>query len=143
MTVPEEVAARDVTALKLAERVLAPSGSSLVLAEWTAQGSTGETPLYQAPLHAHPEDEAWYVLEGSLCIRVGDDHSEIEAGGAVIVPGGTAHTFWNPGADPTRYVLVMGPQTYALVQAIHATPDRAPDTMRRLFAEYGATLLEP
>ena len=73
--------------LKLAERVLAPTGSSLVLAEWTAQGSTGETPLYQAPLHAHPEDEAWYVVEGSLCIRVGDDHSEIGPGGAVVVPG--------------------------------------------------------
>lgn len=143
MTVPEEVSARDVTAAKLAGRALEPAGSSLVLAEWTAQGSTGETPLYQAPLHAHPEAEAWYVLEGSLCVRVGDDHSEIGAGGAVIVPGGTAHTFWNPGAEPTRYLLVMGPQTSALVRAVHAAADRSPEAMRRLFAEYGATLLEP
>lgn len=143
MTVPEEVIAQNVTAARLAERVLAPFGTSLVLAEWTAQGSTGDAPLYQAPLHAHPEDEAWYVLEGRLCVRVGDGHSEIGAGGAVIVPGGTAHTFWNPGSEPTRYLLVMGPQTYALVQAVHTVADRSPETMRRLFAEYGATLLEP
>ena len=143
MTVPEEVTAQGVTAAKLADRVLAPPGSSLVLAEWTARGGAGETPLYQAPLHSHTEDEAWYVLEGSLCVRVGEDHSEIGAGGAVIVPGGTAHTYWNPGTEPARYVLVMGPQTYALIQAVHAAPDRPAETMRRLFEEYGAILLEP
>ena len=143
MTVPQEVAAQDVTAAKLAERVLAPPGSALVLAEWTAQGGTGGTPLYQAPLHSHTEDEAWYVLEGSLCVRVGDDHSQIGAGGAVVVPGGTAHTYWNPGTEPARYVLVMGPQTYALIQAVHGVSDRSPETMRRLFEEYGATLLDP
>lgn len=148
MTVPDEVTARDVTArdvtaATLADRVLAPAGSPMVLAEWTAQGGTGETPLYQAPLHAHPEAEAWYVLEGSLCIRIGDDSSEIGPGGAVIVPGGIPHTYWNPGTEPARYVLVMGSQTYALIQAIHAAPDRSPQTMRRLFAQYGATLLEP
>ena len=55
-----------VAAQRLARTVLAPAGSRLVLAEWTAQGSTGGEPLYQAPLHEHPEDEAWYALEGVL-----------------------------------------------------------------------------
>jgi hypothetical protein len=87
-----------------------------VLAEWTAQGS-GDEPLYQAPLHEHAEDEAWYVLEGTLAIRVGDDVHLISAGGAVIVPGGTAHTFWNPRPDPARYLLVVGARTFALIQA--------------------------
>jgi hypothetical protein len=62
-----------VAAQRLAGTALAPAGSRLVLAEWTAQGAVGEEPLYQAPLHAHPEDEAWYVLEGTLAIRAGDD----------------------------------------------------------------------
>jgi mannose-6-phosphate isomerase-like protein (cupin superfamily) len=112
-----------------------------VLAEWTAQGSPGNEPLYQAPLHKHPEDEAWYVLEGTLRIRAGEEVHELSAGGAVIVPGGTAHTFWNPRPGPARYVLIMGAQTFALIQAIHATDDRNPDRMRQLYTAHGATLL--
>ena len=57
------------------------------------------------------------------------------------VPGGTAHTFWNPRLDPARYVLVMGARTFALIQAIHATNDRGPERMRQLYAAHGATLL--
>jgi mannose-6-phosphate isomerase-like protein (cupin superfamily) len=110
-------------AQRLAGTVLAPAGSQLVLAEWTAQGSAGDKPLYQAPLHKHPDDEAWYVLEGMLAVRVGEQVHEVIAGGAVIVPGGTPHTFWNLRPDPARYVLVMGPHTFALIQAIHATDD--------------------
>jgi mannose-6-phosphate isomerase-like protein (cupin superfamily) len=126
----------------LAGTVLAPAGSALVLAEWTAPGSPGEEPLYQAPLHQHPEDEAWYVLDGTLRVRAGEDVHEVSAGGAVIVPGGTAHTFWNPRPDPARYLLVMDARTFALIQAIHAAEDRDPASMRRLFAAHGATLLD-
>jgi hypothetical protein len=36
-------------ALRLADGVLAPAGSGLVLAEWTADGAVGDQPLYQAP----------------------------------------------------------------------------------------------
>ncbi|HEY6538985.1 MAG TPA: cupin domain-containing protein [Candidatus Dormibacteraeota bacterium] len=135
MTVPE------VAAQRLAEAALAPPGASLVLAEWTAQGSVGDAPCYQAPLHLHPEDEAWYVLEGMLAVRSGEHLHEVSAGGAVIVPGGTAHTFWNPRPDPTRYLLVMGARTFALIQAIHATADNTPEGMRQLYAAHGATLL--
>jgi mannose-6-phosphate isomerase-like protein (cupin superfamily) len=130
-----------VAAPRLAGTALAPAGSQLVLAEWTAQGSTADEPLYQAPLHHHPEDEAWYVLEGTLAFRAGEHVHQIPAGGAMIVPGGTAHTFWNPHPDPARYVLVMGARTFALIEAIHAAADPSPARMRQLYADHGATLL--
>jgi hypothetical protein len=60
----------------------------------------------------------------------------------VIVPGGTAHTFWNPRPDPACYLLIMGADTFALIQAIHATDDRSPARMRQLYAAHGATLLD-
>jgi mannose-6-phosphate isomerase-like protein (cupin superfamily) len=132
----------DIATDRLAERVLAPAGSELVLAEWTAEGSPDGARSYQAPLHEHPEAEAWYVLEGVLGVRVGDEDVEVPAGGAVVVPGGTPHTFWNRHPEPARYVLVMGARTYGLVRAIHTSDDRRPETMRRLFAEHGATFLE-
>jgi mannose-6-phosphate isomerase-like protein (cupin superfamily) len=130
-----------VAAQRLAGTALAPAGSRLVLAEWTAPGSTGDEPAYQAPLHAHREDEAWYVLDGTLAVRAGEDVHQVSAGGAVIVPGGSAHTFWNPCPGPARYLLIMGADTFALVQAIHATDDRDPARMRQLYAAHGATLL--
>ena len=132
----------DLAAQQLAGTVLAPASSGLALAEWSAPGSAGDEPAYQAPLHKHQEDEAWYVLEGTLRVRAGEDVHELPAGGAVIVPGGTAHTFWNPRPDPARYLLIMGARTYALIRAIHATDDRSPARMRELYAAYGATLLD-
>jgi mannose-6-phosphate isomerase-like protein (cupin superfamily) len=126
-------------AASLRGRVLAPPGSNIVIAEWTADAAAGPQPLYQAPLHRHKDDEAWYVLDGAIRVRVGDDEVEVEAGGAVIVPGGIAHTYWNPRPEPARYLLVMGARTYGLIQAIHA-PDRG--DLRELFTRYGAELLE-
>jgi uncharacterized RmlC-like cupin family protein len=131
-----------VAAQQLAGTALAPPGSRLVLAEWTAQGSTGDEPLCQTPLHHHPEDEAWYVLEGMLAVRAGQHVHHVSAAGAVIVPGGIAHMFWNPRPDPARDVLVMGARTLALIQAIHATDDRSSARMRQLYAAHGATLLD-
>lgn len=129
----------------LAAGPLIVPNARLVLTEWTAEPAPehAETPLYQAPLHRHEEDEAWYLLDGTLCVRVGDQVARVEAGGAVTVPGGVAHTFWNPEPRPARYLLVMGARTYALIQAIHAAPDHEPDTMRELFRAHGAELLEP
>lgn len=130
---------------RLAGRVLAPAGGNLVLAEWTADGrpDPNEPPVHQAPLHAHTDDEAWYVLEGTLGIRIGDDEVEVPAGGAAIVPGGTPHTYWNPRPEPARYLLVMGAATYALIQALHAQrPGWGSDAMKQLFGEHGATFLD-
>ena len=129
----------DLAAVQLAGKVLAPAGSNVVIAEWTAEAGDGPQPLYQAPLHRHEDDEAWYVLAGVLRVRIGDDVVEVPAGGAAIVPGGTAHTYWNPGPEPARYLLVMGVRTYELIQAIHA-PNRG--DLRELFVQFGAELLE-
>jgi mannose-6-phosphate isomerase-like protein (cupin superfamily) len=132
----------EISATRLAGSVLAPAGSGIVLAEWTAQGSTGTEPQYQAPRHHHEEDEAWYVLDGVLRVQAGDEELVVPAGGAAVVPGGTPHTFWNPDPAPARYLLVMGARTYALIQAIHASQDRTPEAMRRLYEMHGAHLLD-
>jgi mannose-6-phosphate isomerase-like protein (cupin superfamily) len=123
-------------------KTLAPPGAGLVLAEWEADGVPDGSRQYQAPLHRHGDDEAWYVLEGALAVRIGDEEVEVPAGGAAIVPGGTAHTFWNPRPEPARYLLVMGAKTNALINAIHAAADRSPEAMRRLFERHDAELLE-
>jgi len=74
-------------AAPLAGNRLAPAGTELVVVEWRAEADGGDPPLYIAPLHVHrSDDEAWYVLEGTLAFRLGDEELEVEAGGAVMAP---------------------------------------------------------
>ena len=113
-----------------------------MLAEWRDGGGGSDPPLYIAPLHVHrSDDEAWYVLEGELCVRSGATDVHLPAGGAVIVPRGTAHTYWNPTAAPTRYLLVMTERIKALIDALHAAEDREPATIERIFREHESEFL--
>lgn len=126
-----------------AESTLAPPGTDIALAEWTAPGARGDAPQYQAPLHIHHhDDEAWYVLEGRLRLRVGDEVCDVPAGSAIIAPHGRPHTFWNPDPTPVRYLIVMSAQTNALLKELHSGGDRSPEQVKALFEQYGCTLVE-
>src|SRR5205085_1827113 len=78
-----------------------------------------------APPHVHHlDDEAWYVLEGAMCVQMGERVVEAQAGSGVLVPRKTPHTYWNPGPGPTRYLLIMTANIYQLIQDIHAMNER-------------------
>lgn len=126
----------------LAGQVLGKLGDSFVVAEWEDPGGHAETPFLIAPPHLHHnDDEAWYVLEGVLRIRRGDEEVEVRAGSAVLVPGGTPHTYWNPGEGRCRYLLIMTSKIYELIQAIHAMTDRSRPKLSELFRKYDSELL--
>jgi hypothetical protein len=111
---------------------------SLVLVEWRDPGGGADPPRYVAPLHIHHEDdEAWYVLEGTLAFRLGDEEVEAPAGAAVLAERGTAHTYWNPRPEPARYVLAMTPRIHALIEALHH-PGADPEAV---FTEHASTLI--
>ena len=95
-------------------------GEDFVVVEWRAAPDTSpERPV--AGLHVHHEDdEAWYVLEGTLGFRVGDEVVVAPAGSGVLVPKGTPHSYWNAGEVEARYILVMSPRTAALVAELHS-----------------------
>src|SRR2546421_7393157 len=96
----------DAVAMPLAGRTLALPGAGFAVAEWTDPGGPPGQPRLIAPPHVHhTEDEAWYVLEGILIVRLGDREIEARAGSSVLAPHGVPHTFWNPGPAPARYVL--------------------------------------
>jgi mannose-6-phosphate isomerase-like protein (cupin superfamily) len=129
------------TAPPLAGSTLGTGKDSFVIAEWRDAGGLGP-PRFIAPLHLHhSDDEAWYVLEGALCVRVGDKDVEAREGSAVLVPRGTPHTYWNPGPGLLRYLLVMTPRIYELIQEIHATKERTPAVLRAVFQKYDSELL--
>lgn len=48
--------------------------------------------------HAHPEDDIFYVLEGTMSLLVDQAWIDAERGSFVLVPGGTTHDFENRGS---------------------------------------------
>src|SRR5579864_8212225 len=101
------------TASSLAGRVIGSVENNFVIAEWQDPGGRPGPPRLIAPPHVHhSDDEAWYVLEGTLHVRVGDDEVVARAGSSVLVPRGTPHTYWNPDTTRTRYLLVMTANIY-------------------------------
>ncbi len=83
----------------------ADTGGSFYLGEVSAEpGFPGP------PLHVHERlHDMFYVLEGTLTVRLGEQTSELAAGSFVCVPPGVAHTFSNPGARPVRFLNFSTP----------------------------------
>jgi len=123
---------------------LKPAGSSLVMAEWVAAGTpNGHVPERIAPLHKHNnDDEAWYVLEGTLGFQIGDERVEADAGQAVIVPRGTPHTYWNPKPEQAKYLIIMTTTIHSLIEGIHNAAQRDLATIKELFKKHDSELLE-
>jgi quercetin dioxygenase-like cupin family protein len=49
------------------------------------------------PLHTHPVEEGWVVLEGELSVRIGDEWVTVPAGSVARVPPGVPHAVRNEG----------------------------------------------
>lgn len=62
------------------------------------------------PGHRHRRsDEALYVLEGQVVIRLGDRTLNAPAGSFAFIPRGTVHMFRNPGPLPARVLVIFVP----------------------------------
>lgn len=68
----------------------AETANAYSISEWWLEPHT------QGPgAHAHPEDDVFYVLDGTMSILVGERWVEAPRGAFVLVPGGTTHDFQN------------------------------------------------
>ena len=81
------------------------------------------------------------MLEGELVVRVGAHDVTVPAGGAVLVPRGTPHTYWNPRPEPTRYLIAMSATIAELIEALHALETRTAESVGATFGAYASTYL--
>jgi mannose-6-phosphate isomerase-like protein (cupin superfamily) len=89
------------------------AGKSFVIHEWKGSG-----PDY---LHVHYEDdEAWYVIEGSLTFRFADRTVEAAKGTTVFVPAGVPHTY--TANSPARYLIILTPRLNDLISELQTSP---------------------
>ena len=107
------------------------------------------------PLHVHErEDEAFYVLEGSLGVRMGDEKFEARAGSFTLQPRGIPHTF-RSSSEGARVLLLVVPSGFegffhALsrpAEAMALPPPAGPPSpeqraqMEAALAEHGVTFV--
>ncbi len=98
----------------------------------TAADTGGQTTIVQvtwhpraeAPLHVHHrDDEAFWVLEGSVTFEVGDRRIEASAGDYVFGPRGIPHRF-TVGGEGCRMLFILVPG--GIEDVIRATSEPAP-----------------
>ena len=56
-----------------------------------------------------PEDHVFYVIAGTLSLRVNDDWSHVPKGTYVVIPGGTPHSFENQGSVSSGFISYNSP----------------------------------
>ncbi len=100
------------------------------------------------PLHTHPQDESYIVLEGRLTLQAGDERFDLVPGAAAVVPMGVAHTF-RVNSDSARVLVLSTPaglerlvrdgSVPALTSTLppSETPRPAPEQLEAIFRTHG------
>jgi mannose-6-phosphate isomerase-like protein (cupin superfamily) len=112
-----------------------------------ATGGAGALLEYIAPphfagpaLHWHAyTTELFYILEGTLALTLGEETITATPGASAYIPPGVVHTFFNPTAEPVKFLIWITPGDFAeyfndLVALIHAEPSWPPADPQKLAA---------
>jgi quercetin dioxygenase-like cupin family protein len=106
------------------------------------------------PLHTHPQDESYIVLEGQLMVQAGGQRFELAPGAAAVVPMGVAHTF-RVDSDTARVLVLSTPAGLeemvreGSVPAItptlppSGTPRPTPEELEDIFRAHGQVNVGP
>jgi quercetin dioxygenase-like cupin family protein len=106
------------------------------------------------PLHTHPQDESYVVLDGQLTIKAGERMLAGEPGGIVAVPQGVPHSFRVD--SPTARVLILstpaGIERFVREGSVPATeltlppadtPRPSPERLQEIFRKHGQVNVGP
>ena len=62
--------------------------------------------------HAHPEDDIFYVLEGTMSVMIADRWTHATKGSFILIPGGVTHDFENRGDTRAGVLNVSVPGAF-------------------------------
>jgi quercetin dioxygenase-like cupin family protein len=69
-----------------------------------------QPPGTATPLHRHTrEAEAFFLLEGEMTYRAGDETYDLSPGSFIYLPQGIPHAFRTRGTGPVRYLALTEP----------------------------------
>lgn len=91
--------------------------------------------------HLHDDyEEIFYVLEGTIDYRLGDEWIAATAGSTVFVPPGVVHAFHNSSPGVARHLVVHAP--VEAVKMIEEVGRTAPDGIAAVLSRYRSRLVE-
>src|SRR5829696_3198329 len=94
------------------------------------------------PLHVHErEDEAFYVIEGNLSVRMGDEEFEAPTGSFVFQPRGIPHAF-RSSSEGSFHALGQPAEAMALPPAGRPPSSEQIAQMEAALAEHGVTFVD-
>lgn len=96
-----------------------------------------EPPGEGPPLHSHDdEEEGFYVVQGEVVMRVGDEILLATEGAFVMVPRDVPHTYRVVGDKPAKLLIIISPPGFeeAFFEAgvVPSAPGLPPNRIRRL-----------
>lgn len=92
------------------------------------------------PPHWHKEAiEAFYVVDGTVTLTIGDEEVKVGPGTTVYVPTGVVHSFANESDEPARFVFLAAPPGldeyfFKLMDMVAAEPTWPPEDPEKLKA---------
>jgi mannose-6-phosphate isomerase-like protein (cupin superfamily) len=109
---------------------------------------------FSPPTHVHyREDESFFVLEGELTFKCGDDTFSAVPGSLVFLPRGIPHSLVVEGDTPARVLNLMTPgggEGFFVEASRPATSDGFPppsppdiEVLKQASAHYGAAIVGP
>ena len=86
----------------------------------TRNDTNGAYSLFEANLvgggpgqHIHSdEDEALYILEGELNVKLGEEIFCVKSGSFVFLPRNVVHTFWRATEKPVKILVIISPPEF-------------------------------
>ena len=102
-------------------------------------GALTLAPGFPGPIpHTHDRHlDSFFVLDGTLTVRLGDDEVEATAGSYAVAPPGNVHTFSNPGEGTVQALNIMAPggfEQYLKEAAAAGTTD--PEELAKIASRY-------
>ena len=93
------------------------------------------------PPHCHSrEDELFYVLAGSLTVRVAGETITLDAGDLAYAPAGLPHTIKNDSGGEVRLLVVLAPG--GIESAFVAAAGKGPKGVKAAFEPAGVVFLD-
>jgi mannose-6-phosphate isomerase-like protein (cupin superfamily) len=119
------------------------TGGRLSLTVATAEKGFGGPPLH---LHLR-DDEAFFVLEGELRFRAGEEERTVGPGGFVYVPANTPHAFTSVGDGHAKLIEMFIPGDFdgyfRELAGLIASKTWTRETVDGLQEKYGMVVLGP
>lgn len=106
----DETATVDTGFPKFRAQILSSLESAIMLASHIGEGGSGPG------LHYHHSDQAYFLVQGSMKVRLRDEVHDVAPGSIVFIPAGLPHCNWNPGPGSETHLEMIIPATHRLKQ---------------------------